>query len=312
MKARDVSYRIKLGAFIIVATMLLTALIIYIGSNRYFLWRGKDISAVFTSIHGLKEGNAVRYSGVHVGTVRKIEILSDSAVIIYMTVDSETMKFIKKDSKVSIGTEGLIGSKYVKISPGSPNLSSIEPGDKLPSEEAVDLEELLTTVSETTTNAKDVSENLEKITEQIKSGEGLLGALLTDPKMEYQVRETFNSFHQTGENSRQFSKKMVGVAGSLQTTGEKAKEISDEIHIASENLVTSSETMMTTTENLYSFSDKLNSDTNNLGRLISDTSLAWQLEQDLIKIGMTADDIRETSCRVRNAWFIRLFSKKRK
>lgn len=79
---------------------------------------GYHVSAEFDNIGDLKIGSPVTMSGVHVGEVSGIHF--DSRVyraVVRMRIDPQYNE-IPEDSFASIQTEGLLGGKYVGISPG--------------------------------------------------------------------------------------------------------------------------------------------------------------------------------------------------
>jgi outer membrane protein OmpA-like peptidoglycan-associated protein len=91
----------------------------------------------------LNNGAAVRIGGIHQGTVKEIDLPSqpDGKVTVVMNVKSETRNIIKKDSRASIKTEGLLGDKYVEISFGSPKADLIGEDGTIASEMQRDMSE---------------------------------------------------------------------------------------------------------------------------------------------------------------------------
>ena len=79
-----------------------------------------QISGIFKDISGLQVGNNVRFSGINVGVVEDIQQVTDSTVKVDMQIDEHTRKFMKKNAKAIIGSDGLMGNKIISILPGSP------------------------------------------------------------------------------------------------------------------------------------------------------------------------------------------------
>jgi phospholipid/cholesterol/gamma-HCH transport system substrate-binding protein len=101
------------------------------------------LKAEFQNVAGLNNGAAVRIGGIHQGTVKEIDLPSqpDGKVTVVMNVKSETRNIIKKDSRASIKTEGLLGDKYVEISFGSPKADPIGEDGTIASETQRDVSE---------------------------------------------------------------------------------------------------------------------------------------------------------------------------
>lgn len=282
---------VKVGIFAILAILLVTSLIFYIGSRKQTFGTKKRVSVTFSNVSGLKKGNAIRFAGVIIGSVDNIEIVSDTSVLVTLVIDTRDSRFVKKDSRVSISTEGLLGSKYLSVAPGSPDAPTIEDGDRLPSVEPVDFDQMLTSLNDTGTNLKNITGSVDKITNRINAGEGLLGAIIADKKMTENVNEVISSFRNTGYKASRLTGKMIEAVDTLKTAGENTVRISEE---------------------LKDFTQKLNNDSSTLGKFIGDTIMANQITTTLSELQSTSEDVKKTSTSVRNSWVVRLFSKKDK
>ena len=78
--------KIKLGLFVIITAILLVTALYLIGRKQNIFGSTYYISAVFNNVNGLKLGNNVRYSGINVGTVKKIYMINDSTICVDMAV----------------------------------------------------------------------------------------------------------------------------------------------------------------------------------------------------------------------------------
>ncbi len=99
-----------------------------------------DVKAVFNDISGLKVGSSVEIAGVPVGEVGSVTLNSTEALVTLRIRDEIK---IREDDIAQIRTKGIIGDKYVRISPGgSPN--DVPHGGQLTdTESAVDFEEIV-------------------------------------------------------------------------------------------------------------------------------------------------------------------------
>jgi phospholipid/cholesterol/gamma-HCH transport system substrate-binding protein len=130
------------GAFVLAGVGCLAVLSINLGHVGLFGHHGYTVSASFSGTGGLKDGSSVEIAGVPVGHVRGIA-LRDNRAQVFLEIDREVR--IQDDAIVSIRTRGLIGDKYVAISPGgSSNL--VKPGGRMrETEDPIDLEQLIST-----------------------------------------------------------------------------------------------------------------------------------------------------------------------
>ena len=109
--------------------MYLLSAIYFIGEKQQLFRSTFRLTGVFKDVGGLQAGNNVRLSGINVGTVKNIIIISDSSVKVGILIDESTRKFIKKDAVAIIGSEGLMGNKVLIINPGTGGKKEIENND---------------------------------------------------------------------------------------------------------------------------------------------------------------------------------------
>lgn len=105
-------------------------------SNNY------SVSASFNSVSGLKEGAFVEIAGVRVGKVTAIRLDSEEyEAVVTLSIDNAVK--LQEDSMASIRTAGIMGDRFVNITPGGAE-EYIEPGGEIEeTESAINLEELI-------------------------------------------------------------------------------------------------------------------------------------------------------------------------
>jgi len=131
---------IAVGLFMVLGIVALGYLSIQLGRVSFFGGRGYVVSVDFPSVGGLKAGSTVEIAGVEIGRVESIGLDNYQARVMLRVNKSVRLQ---EDSIASIKTKGLIGEKYVRISPGGSD-KIIQPGGKIREVEApVDFEELL-------------------------------------------------------------------------------------------------------------------------------------------------------------------------
>ena len=131
---------IAVGVFVILGILALGWLSIRLGKVE--LWGGGNyvVTADFPSAGGLKTGSSIEIAGVQVGRVTAIRLDNFQARVV-MAIENNVK--LTEDSIASIKTKGLIGEKFVQISPGGSD-KVIRPNGKITEvEPPIDLEELL-------------------------------------------------------------------------------------------------------------------------------------------------------------------------
>lgn len=111
---------ISVGLFMILGLACLVYLSVNLGSVALFGSDTYTISATFSSIEGLEPGASVEIAGVPVGKVKTISLDENNAVV-SMEIKNKTK--ISDDTIASIRTKGVIGDKFVKLSPGGSDFS---------------------------------------------------------------------------------------------------------------------------------------------------------------------------------------------
>lgn len=131
---------LAVGVFMVVGILALGYLSIKLGRVSFLGGGGYTVTVDFPAIGGLKEGSTVEIAGVEVGRVQGIGLADYQARV---TLRLQSSVKLQEDSIASIKTKGLIGEKYVRISPGGSD-KIIPPNGKIREvEPPVDLEELL-------------------------------------------------------------------------------------------------------------------------------------------------------------------------
>jgi len=128
------------GVFVLVGIVCLGYLSIKLGKLELIGGDVYEVDALFNSATGLKSGAAVEVAGVEVGRVKAINLKEDRAMV-RLAVQSGTKLY--SDTIASIKTRGIIGEKYLALSPGGGG-DPLKPGDTIrDTESGLDLEELV-------------------------------------------------------------------------------------------------------------------------------------------------------------------------
>ncbi len=182
--------KIKLGLFISTAALFLITGIYFIGKKQQLFSNTFQVSGIFRDISGLQVGNNVRFSGINIGVIADIQIIADTAVKVNLMIDEKTRKFIKKDAKALIGSDGLMGNKIVIIIPGTTAKKEIENGDLIATSIPVSIDDILLNLKITSANAASITEDLAAVMSNIHSGKGTIGKLFMDTVFAQDINQT--------------------------------------------------------------------------------------------------------------------------
>ena len=137
---KKIDLELAVGLFIIAGILCLGYLSVKLGKIEIIGERGYEIYGVFSNIGGLKVGSSVEIAGVNVGHVKSI-VLDDFQARVVLNFPKDLP--IQEDAIASIKTRGLIGEKYIEITPGGSE-KVIKPGGRIrETQPAIDMEELI-------------------------------------------------------------------------------------------------------------------------------------------------------------------------
>lgn len=203
MKNNNNAYKIKLGIFVSLGLLILFIIIFFIGSNQNLFSSKFKITTNFHNVSGLQVGGQVRFSGIAVGTIESISIINDSTVNVVAVMDKEVKKFIKKDSKASIASEGVIGDKILMISQGSSKAAEVNDGASIEAVEPVEFDAILTSIKITAENAEVITDELAAMLIDINEGQGTLGKLLNDEGVAQDMEKTMENLRKGSKGLEQ-------------------------------------------------------------------------------------------------------------
>ncbi|MDI1317870.1 MlaD family protein [Flavobacterium sp.] len=190
MEAHTPQFKFRLGLFIIVGIILFILGIFIIGKQKNLFNPVFSLRANFQNVSGLQVGNTIRFSGINVGTVDDIQIINDSTVKVKMLIKKDVQKFIKVDSRASIGSEGIIGDKVVVISQGNGSEKIVQNNQRILANEPIETDAIMRSLQVTADNAAMASDDIAGIVAKINNGEGTLGRLIQDKDMADNIDKT--------------------------------------------------------------------------------------------------------------------------
>ncbi|MEP6846088.1 MAG: MlaD family protein [Panacibacter sp.] len=294
MKALKNNRPAIVGIFIILALVILVVTVFTLGGQKKTFVKSFTINAVFDDVGGLLKGGNIWFSGVKVGTVKKISFYGNSKVLVTMSIEQEAQPQIHKDAKAKIGSDGLIGSKIIIIYGGNVTTPHVDKDDYLTVEKALSTDDMLATLQANNKNLLEITNDFKSISKKIDSGKGTLGILLNDAGMANKLKATVDNLQSTVANFKtaSLSSKMVlgnleDFSGKLNTPGNSMHDLVNDT-VAYGNiketllqLQNASNAVSQFTANLATVSNRLNEKNNAVGVLLNDSAAAVSLKTTL-------------------------------
>jgi phospholipid/cholesterol/gamma-HCH transport system substrate-binding protein len=132
---------LSVGAFVLVGIAAILWFAMQAGAGVAVGGSSYEVTARFANVGGLRPGNQIFIAGVPVGRVEKIDLNSQYAAIVHMSLKQEV--HLPSDTIASIKTSGLIGDKFIALAPGADSKNLASGSMITDTESAVDLESLI-------------------------------------------------------------------------------------------------------------------------------------------------------------------------
>lgn len=191
MEGKPLSFEIKVGIFVFIGILIMFIIVFSIG-EFYILRPTYKVRVIFGFANGLAVGAPVRLAGVGVGEVEDIRVFYDEAskqtkVLIISKIEKRAK--VEKNAVCKINTLGLLGEKYLEITPGTIDAGFLENEDVVVGYDPVPMEEITKTMKELSDNAKAITESAKVVLGRLERGEGTVGKLLVEDKIYNDLEE---------------------------------------------------------------------------------------------------------------------------
>ncbi len=218
--------RVVVGIFIFVGLLFLVAGILMVGNLHNTFKRKMPIVALFEDVGGLQLGNNVWFSGVKIGTVTNLKFYGNSQVEVGMKIETKAQQYIRKDAKIKLSTDGLIGNKILVIYGGSAKSDEVQEGDTLEVEKTFSSDDMINTLQENNKNLLAITTDFKTISKKIVGGEGTVGKLLGDNSVYDNINAATASLQNASAKAQQMMNSLSAFSEGLNTKGTLANELS--------------------------------------------------------------------------------------
>jgi phospholipid/cholesterol/gamma-HCH transport system substrate-binding protein len=216
---------VVVGLFVFVGLLFLAGGILLVGDLHETFKNKMQLISVFDDVSGLQKGNNVWFSGVKIGTVSKLDFYGESQVAVSIKIETKAQHYIRKNAKVKISSDGLIGNKILVIYGGTDLAHVVEAGDTLAVEKTFSSEDMINTLQENNKNLQAITSDFKIISKNLVAGEGTIGKLLQDTSVYANIDAATASLQIASEKAQQLIGSLATIASGLNKKGTLVNEL---------------------------------------------------------------------------------------
>jgi phospholipid/cholesterol/gamma-HCH transport system substrate-binding protein len=324
MKMDSNKRMVTVGVFVLVGIIVFIAAVLTLGGQKKTFEKKSTLKAIFKDVNGLQEGNNVWFSGVKVGTVQNISFTADAMVEVVMSIQTKAMKYIKKDARAKISSEGFIGNKIVVIFGGGAHTPAVSEDDVLAIDSGLSTDEMIATLQQNNKNLLDITGNIKTITERLMNGQGSAGKILSDDKLANELQAAVTGFRIASAQVQRITSDVASYTSQLQSEGSltnklihdtvfysRLKSTAAQIEQASVTIKESSDNIKRITGNIENVSRRLDSTGSPVGVLLNDEEAGKNLKITLENLQSGSKKLDEDLEALQHNFLLRGFFKKK-
>ncbi len=304
------------GLFVLVGVAILLVGVFIIGGKDKSFRKSVIANAVFEDVNGLAKGSNVWYAGVKIGTVKKVAFVAHGVQVSF-SIEEDVQQKIRKDTRVKLGSDGLIGNKILVLYGGSTAAPEIEDGNTLLVENGVGTEEMLATLQHNNENLLAITGNLKVVSKQLADGKGTIGKLLNDPSIANSLQATMSSLNKAGNNAEMLTSNLSAFSGKLNQKGYFLNDIATDTTMVASlrqtvgqlNEVAGNAGQVV--KSLEAATAKLNNNKGPVGVLLADETTAANLQQTLANLRAGTQKLDENMEALQHNFLLRGFFRKK-
>lgn len=323
MSTESTKRSVIVGIFVLLGILIFVAGVFVLGGQQKRFTSSIKVIAIFKDVGGLKVGNNVWFSGVKIGTVKRISFYGNAQVEVDMNIEESSKQYIREDASATISSDGLIGNKIVVIAGGTTSHPEVEDGARLKTSEALSSDQIMSTLQENNNNLLKVTNDFKELVGNLRRGKGTVGAVLTDSLVAENFKKAMKNLERASDNTVKVTGSVSQFAAKLNTKGTLANELVTDTTVfrrlsrsASrfEAAVTAADqsvsTLRQTSENLNKASEKLNNTNSPLGVLLTDKETAGNLRTTIRNLSQSSVLLNEDLKAAQSNFLLRGFFKK--
>jgi phospholipid/cholesterol/gamma-HCH transport system substrate-binding protein len=196
--------QLKIGVIVLVSVVILTTLLFLMtsASGLGVFSKKLTVTTYFENSAGLKDGAAVNLQGVTIGTVKTIFVTTAqdkklTPVQVVMKLDSKYQNDLHTDSTAALTTVGVLGDTVIDINSQVATGPPLQDGAVLNTLETPSIQDVVKQSQGTIENLNTILAKLNTVVDNLETGKGSFGQLLTNPELYNKFVDTMTDVQQT-------------------------------------------------------------------------------------------------------------------
>jgi phospholipid/cholesterol/gamma-HCH transport system substrate-binding protein len=321
MKVSSYTRSVIVGIFVFVGIAIFILAVLTLGGQHKTFEKSIVVKAIFNDVNGLQKGNNVWFSGVKIGTIKKVTLSGNGRVQVDINIEEKSHQFIPKDAKAKVGSDGLIGNKIIVIYGGTPGAPAVQTGDVLGVEKLPGTEEMFNTLAKNNDNLLQITNDFKTISKKLADGNGTVGKLLTDETLINELNATSITFRKVSQNIEALTANAASYTARLNTKGSLASDLVSDTVIFStlRSTISQLQKVSVTADSVIgnlkatssNFNDALNNSKAPIGMLLHDEQAAANLKVTLQNLQSGTKKLDEDLEAVQHNFLLRGFFRKK-
>jgi phospholipid/cholesterol/gamma-HCH transport system substrate-binding protein len=213
---------IRAGIFLLAAFFVFAAMVFAVSDIQSLFRKKKELRVLFAFSDGIEKNAQVRLSGLKIGKVTKVRVAPEHGDRVELTLEVYADALLREDSRAAVKTLGLVGGKYVEVTPGSPDAKELGPGGVLDGEQSLKMEDLTKAGLEVVGKLRNIALNLDR--------------LLGDPALARNIKATVANVEQVTANIRAITAELNEHKGPVTETMKGLPELMKKLDAGIANL----------------------------------------------------------------------------
>jgi len=216
---------LKVGILLVGAFLIGTVTIVSFTGIREYFRPTFEINTQMHKVAGLKPGAVIMLSGVRVGNVSTMHLSAGTGqgVDVTLKIFDQYSNNVRRDARATLGSQGLLGDKYIELEPGTGDAGPVQPGDIIASGgDPTDISAMVGQAENLTERMNTLLTEMTLLTHELRSGTGSVNKLIKDSTL-------YDNASRAAKQATDTAKKFGDTAEQISTTAKNYAQLSERL-----------------------------------------------------------------------------------